>query len=50
MEGYDVLRYHPHNMGNGFLAEFLVILMNEGRRVKEIEITPILTNSRSKAI
>lgn len=46
----DVLRYHPYNPGNSFLAEFLVILLNKGRSVKEIEITPLRTNSRSKAI
>lgn len=47
----DVLRYHPNNLGTSFLAEFLVILLNKGRSVKEIEITPIYrTNSRSKAI
>jgi len=46
----DVLRYHPHNPGNSFLPEFLVILLNKGRSVKEIEITSVRTKLRSKAI
>ena len=46
----DVLRYHPNNPGNGFVAEFLVILLNRGRSFKAVETTLIRTNSISHAI
>jgi glycosyltransferase involved in cell wall biosynthesis len=47
----DVLKYHPYNLGNSFLTEYMVILLNNARSVKEIEMTPIYgANSQSKAI
>ncbi len=46
----DVLRFHPNNNGNGFTAELMTILLDNGRSVKEIEIEQFWTNrGNSKA-
>ena len=41
----DVLRYHSYNPGNSYFPELLIILLNKGRTVKEIEINPIHNNT-----
>ena len=46
----DIVRYHPNNSGSAFLSELLIILLNIGRSVKEIEIEQENATRKSKAI
>ena len=47
----DVMRWHSNNNGNGFISEFLVTLLNQGKTYKEIPVKIIDHKSHvSKAI